>query len=119
MPFQSVLFRPVADFLDGLLRLNSSAPPIMGIFEAYELSSHHVFVFRPNQVSELVYLKHTAFASDRLRDQTRKLGECPLLVMIDVTVCFTKEFAASTTMYPEGDLIRHGAAGHEYGGFFA
>ena len=70
MPTQTVFFRPLADLDDVLIRLHSTRPPVMRVFQAQEPSANQVLVIRPNQTAQLIDMQNAKFPIHRFRADT-------------------------------------------------
>lgn len=110
---QSLLLGPPTNGIDGGLWKNRAPSSVGGVFEAKQTRSDHVFVVWSHQSVELLKAEHPASTLDGSGDQSAQLCECPLLVVVDVTVGFAQKLVPRRAVDPKGDLIGHGAAGHE------
>lgn len=116
---QSMLLGPPANRIDVGLGEDRTSSAIRGVLEANQTRSDHMFVVWPHHSIELFKAEYPALSLDGSSDKAAELGECPLLVVVDMAVGLAQEFVSWRAMDTKGDLVGHGAAGHENRRFFS
>lgn len=110
---------PLTDCGDVFDRLDFSSAAVVRVFEADKTGTDEVVVVGANQTAELIDVQDATFPLDRFRDDAAELGECALLVVVNVAAGFADELVAGLAVNADADLVGHRARWHEESGFFA
>jgi hypothetical protein len=83
---------PIADFDHVFVAMDSSGASVMCIFQADQTCSNKVFVVGADLTDQLIDVQQVFDTLDGFRDQTTKLSEGSLFVVVNVAARLTDEF---------------------------
>ena len=107
MGFQTVGMRPVANFLDVRVGLNTPRTAVVRVFQTNQSRSNQMIVRRPDHTAELLRFQNPESPFDRSRHEAAQLSKRSLFVVVNVATRLTKKLIPGFTMDSHGNLVRH------------
>ena len=116
---QSGVVGPTADLLDHRVRLDTSAAPVMGVFQTDGPGADQMRVVGADQTFKLFGTEDAVLSFDGSGGHAAKLGVSGLLVVEDVAAGLADHLVARLAVQPHADQVRHGTRRHVNGRLLA